>query len=170
MSGQSLPGRPDGPVSPAWLLLTSSGPASLDISACNLAARWGRGKEAERRRKRGAKHGFQTHPQNLFRECSVYCELVGKPEQMPRVLEIAMRTALARGGVGVVVIPGEVFFADVPSGAKAVPVRAAASVIRPDDSSLAAAAEVPVDRQRGLQQHSQCRRRALYVLGDGVHR
>ena len=36
----------------------------------------------------------------------------------PRVLEIAMRTALARGGVGVVVIPGEVFFADAPRGAK----------------------------------------------------
>ena len=31
---------------------------------------------------------------------------------------------------GVVVIRGDVFFADVPSGAKAVPVRAAASVIR----------------------------------------
>ena len=76
----------------------------------------------------GSEYFQETHPQNLFRECSVYCELVGEPEQMPRVLEIAMRTALARGGVGVVVIPGNVFFADVPSGAKAVPVRAAASV------------------------------------------
>ena len=90
----------------------------------------------------GSEYFQETHPQILFRECSVYCELVSEPEQMPRVLEIAMRTALARGGVSVVVIPGEVFFADVPSGAKAVPVRAAKAVIRPDDSSLAAAAEV----------------------------
>ena len=90
----------------------------------------------------GSEYFQETHPQNLFRECSVYCELVSEPEQMPRVLEIAMRTALARGGVSVVVIPGGVFFADVPSGAKAVPVRAATAVIRPDDSSLAAAAEV----------------------------
>ena len=89
----------------------------------------------------GSEYFQETHPQNLFRECSVYCELVSEPEQMPRVLEIAMRTALARGGVSVVVIPGGVFFADVPSGAKAVPVRAATAVIRPDDSSLAAAAE-----------------------------
>ena len=96
----------------------------------------------------GSEYFQETHPQNLFRECSVYCELVSEPEQMPRVLEIAMRTALARGGVGVVVIPGGVFFADVPSGAKAVPVRAAASVIRPDDSSLAAAAEVLNSAQR----------------------
>ncbi len=90
----------------------------------------------------GSEYFQETHPQNLFRECSVYCELVSEPEQMPRVLEIAMRTALSRGGVSVVVIPGGVFFADVPSGAKAVPVRAATSVIRPDDTSLAAAAEV----------------------------
>ena len=96
----------------------------------------------------GSEYFQETHPQNLFRECSVYCELVSEPEQMPRVLEIAMRTALARGGVGVVVIPGGVFFADVPSGAKAVPVRAATSVIRPDDSSLAAAAEVLNSAQR----------------------
>jgi pyruvate dehydrogenase (quinone) len=75
----------------------------------------------------GSEYFQETHPQNLFRECSVYCELVSEPEQMPRVLEIAMRTALARGGAAVVVIPGGVFFADVPSGAKAVPVRAAGS-------------------------------------------
>jgi pyruvate dehydrogenase (quinone) len=90
----------------------------------------------------GSQYFQETHPQELFRECSVYCELVSVPEQMPRVLEIAMRTALARGGVGVVVIPGEVFFADVPSGATVVPVRQATPVIRPDDDSLAAAAEV----------------------------
>jgi pyruvate dehydrogenase (quinone) len=90
----------------------------------------------------GSEYFQETHPQNLFRECSVYCELVSVPEQMPQVLEIAMRTALERGGVAVVVIPGGVFFADVPSGAKAKPVRATTSVIRPDDTSLAAAAEV----------------------------
>ena len=90
----------------------------------------------------GSQYFQETHPQNLFRECSVYCELVSEPEQMPRVLEIAMRMALARGGVGVVVVPGNLFFADVPSGARAVPIRPAAAVIRPDNDSLAAAAGV----------------------------
>ena len=61
---------------------------------------------------------------------------------MPRVLEIAMRTAMARGGVGVVVIPGNLFFADVPSGSTAVAMRPTPSVIRPGDGPLAAAAEV----------------------------
>src|SRR6201996_3963942 len=73
----------------------------------------------------GSEYFQETHPQNLFRECSVYCELVSEPEQMPRVLEIAMRTALARGGAAVVVIPGGVFFAEVLSGAKAAAIRPA---------------------------------------------
>ena len=41
-------------------------------------------------------------------------------EQLPRILEIAMRSALQRGGVAVVVVPGEVFLADAPSDAKPV--------------------------------------------------
>jgi pyruvate dehydrogenase (quinone) len=84
----------------------------------------------------------ETHPQELFRECSVYCELVSVPEQLPRVLEIAMRTALQRGGVAVVVVPGEVFLDPAPDGYKPVPVRVAPSIVRPDDGSLAAAATV----------------------------
>ena len=60
----------------------------------------------------GSEYFQETHPQDLFRECSVYCELVSVPAQIPRVLEIAMRTAVARGGAAVVVIPGDVFFAE----------------------------------------------------------
>jgi len=90
----------------------------------------------------GSGYFQETHPQDMFRECSVYCELVSEAEQMPRVLEIAMRTALARGGVGVVVIPGGVFFDNVPSGSTAAAVRATPSVIRPAVGPLAAAAEV----------------------------
>jgi pyruvate dehydrogenase (quinone) len=71
----------------------------------------------------------------------VYCELVSIPEQLPRVLPIAMREAVQRGGVAVVVVPGDVFLADAPS-TKVTPVRTAYSVIRPDDDSLAAAADV----------------------------
>ena len=68
--------------------------------------------------------------------------MVSIPEQIPRILAIAMRAALQRDGVAVVVVPGEVFLADAPSGARPAPVRAASSVTRPAKSSLAAAAEV----------------------------
>jgi pyruvate dehydrogenase (quinone) len=90
----------------------------------------------------GGEYFQETHPQELFRECSVYTELVSIPGQLPRILEIAMRTALSRGGVAVVVVPGEVFLADAPSGAKAVPIRPARPRVRPDDDALAAAAGV----------------------------
>jgi pyruvate dehydrogenase (quinone) len=53
----------------------------------------------------------ETHPQELFRECSHYCELVSVPAQMPGVLEIAIREALGKSGVSVVVIPGDVALA-----------------------------------------------------------
>ena len=73
-----------------------------------------------------AAHSFQrnrqrllpeTHPQELFRECSHYCELVSNPEQLPRVLEIAMRKAILNRGVSVVVLPGDVALRMAPEDA-----------------------------------------------------
>ncbi|MFL6764021.1 MAG: ubiquinone-dependent pyruvate dehydrogenase, partial [Sphingomicrobium sp.] len=56
----------------------------------------------------GSGYFQETHPEQLFQECSHYCELVSHPSQLPRVLEIAIREALGKGGVSVVVIPGDV--------------------------------------------------------------
>jgi len=90
----------------------------------------------------------ETHPQQLFTECSVYCEMASIPEQVPRLLEMAMRAALQRGGVAVLVIPGEIFLAEAAAGSWPGAVRLAEAVIRPDDASLAAAAEVLNRAQR----------------------
>lgn len=76
-----------------------------------------------------------THPESLFKECSHYVELVSRPEQLPQILQRAMRTAIAGKGVAVVVIPGDV--ALQPSPAKVphwlVP---ADPVIRPNRDQL----------------------------------
>ncbi len=56
----------------------------------------------------GAGYFQETHPQTLFKECSHYCELVSDPQQMPRTLEIAIREAVGKRGVSVVVLPGDV--------------------------------------------------------------
>jgi pyruvate dehydrogenase (quinone) len=61
----------------------------------------------------------ETHPEILFRECSHYCELISQPAQMPRILDIAMRTALDRGGVAVIVLPGDVGLRDAESSVAA---------------------------------------------------
>jgi pyruvate dehydrogenase (quinone) len=59
-----------------------------------------------------------THPESLFKECSHYVELVSNPGQLPQILKRAIRVAVARRGVAVVVLPGDVALmkidADVP--------------------------------------------------------
>ncbi|MDT5014411.1 MAG: hypothetical protein QOD39_571, partial [Mycobacterium sp.] len=91
----------------------------------------------------GSEYFQETHPQELFRECSVYTELVSTPEMAPRILEMAMRTAVEENGVAVVVIPGEIFLqrADA-SGWLTRPIVPTRSVVRPDDESLRRAAAI----------------------------
>jgi pyruvate dehydrogenase (quinone) len=57
----------------------------------------------------------ETHPQNLFRECSHYCELISDVSQLPYVLENAIRAAVGQRGVAVIVIPGDVALRKAPS-------------------------------------------------------
>jgi pyruvate dehydrogenase (quinone) len=72
----------------------------------------------------GSGYFQETHPQMLFKECSHYCELVASANQMPRALEIAIREAVGKRGVSVVVLPGDV--------------------------ALQAAADGPASKRRGL--------------------
>jgi pyruvate dehydrogenase (quinone) len=90
----------------------------------------------------GSGYFQETHPQNLFRECSHYCELVSHPTQMPRVLEIAIREAIGKGGVSVVVLPGDVALqraeaAPAPSAIDLSPRRATLAPSPDDVRSLA---------------------------------
>src|SRR6187401_1810006 len=56
----------------------------------------------------GSAYFQETHPERLFVECSHFCETVTRPQQLPRLLEIAMQTAIAKSGVSVLIIPGDV--------------------------------------------------------------
>jgi pyruvate dehydrogenase (quinone) len=56
----------------------------------------------------GSGYFQETHPQMLFQECSHYCELVSDANQMPRALEVAIREAVGKRGVSVLVLPGDV--------------------------------------------------------------
>lgn len=66
----------------------------------------------------GANYFQETHPQELFKECSVYCELISNPEQLPYVLEVAMRKAILERDVAVIVLPGDVALKPMPESAK----------------------------------------------------
>lgn len=64
----------------------------------------------------GTNYFQETHPQELFHECSVFCELVSNPEQMPYLLETAMRQAILHNDVSVLVLPGDIALKNVPEG------------------------------------------------------
>jgi pyruvate dehydrogenase (quinone) len=64
----------------------------------------------------GLSYFQETHPTELFRECSQFCEMVTNPGQMPELLHRAMRTAVGERGVAVLVMPGDVSLLAMPKG------------------------------------------------------
>jgi pyruvate dehydrogenase (quinone) len=78
----------------------------------------------------------ETHPTLLFQECSHYCELIANPKQMPRILQIAMQTAVSRRGVAVVVLPGDVSGLPAPDGELAHGLATPHPIVRPADAEL----------------------------------
>jgi pyruvate dehydrogenase (quinone) len=90
----------------------------------------------------GSEYFQETHPQELFKDCSVYCELVSTPEMLPRILAMAMRAAVEENGVAVVVVPGEVFTAKAEESPWSTAILPTQSVVRPDDTALTQAAAV----------------------------
>ncbi|MET3453444.1 thiamine pyrophosphate-dependent enzyme, partial [Curtobacterium sp. 1544] len=89
----------------------------------------------------GSGYFQETHPQELFRECSVYVEYVADASQMPRLLEIAMREAIEKRGVAVLVIPGDVLLADAVAPRTTRIERTTPRVI-PSDAELQRTAEL----------------------------
>ena len=67
----------------------------------------------------GLSYFQETHPTELFRECSHFCEMVQDPAQLPELLHRAIRTAIGQRGVAVLVIPGDVSMKDAPAHARA---------------------------------------------------
>jgi pyruvate dehydrogenase (quinone) len=96
----------------------------------------------------GSGYFQETHPEQLFAQCSHYCELVSHPEQMPRVLEIAMQTAISRRGVAVVVLPGDVALLDAVGRGPRLHFPEPKPSVCPSDDELAVLAKVLNDSER----------------------
>ncbi|AOH53543.1 pyruvate dehydrogenase [Peribacillus muralis] len=89
----------------------------------------------------GSEYFQQTHPEQIFKECSHFSEVVSKPEHMPRMVTIAMQHAVSRKGVSVLVLPGDV--AAMPDS-ETVPekvVHVTEPYVRPSDAELKKLAE-----------------------------
>jgi pyruvate dehydrogenase (quinone) len=90
----------------------------------------------------GSTYFQETHPELLFKECSQYCELVSHPDQVPRILEIAMRTAVSLRGVAVVVLPGDVALQESVSNRPFIPFEQPKTTICPPKEEITKLAKV----------------------------
>ena len=91
----------------------------------------------------GRSYFQETHPQELFRECSHYCELVSTPDQLPGVFETAIRVAIAERGVAVVVLSGDIATMAMPqTPAIASSLIPKPALVRPQDPDLDALAQM----------------------------
>src|SRR5689334_8623940 len=85
----------------------------------------------------------ETHPDQLFRECSHYCELVSNPRQSPRVIQSAMQHAVSRRGVSVLVLSGDVAAMEAPAHSCCNDtISTARPLVRPADDDLGRLAEL----------------------------
>lgn len=96
----------------------------------------------------GSNYFQETHPEKIFAECSHFCELVSHPEQMPRILEIAIQTALSRSGVAVLVLPGDVALKEAVNKQRGTHFVRGHSRMRPLDEDLASAVAILNDSKK----------------------
>src|SRR6266481_6055988 len=96
----------------------------------------------------GSGYFQETDPEQLFAKCSHYCELVSHPEQMPRVLEIAMQTAISKRGVAVVTIPGDVSLLEAGEQEPRIRFREQQTTVCPSDEEITLLAKVLNDSEK----------------------
>ena len=96
----------------------------------------------------GTTYFQETNPGQIFKDCSHYCGMITEADQMPRILAIAMRTAIAKRGVSVIVLPGNIANKDCPFPAAALGFLSNDSILVPPDQDLAAAAAILKNAER----------------------
>ncbi len=90
----------------------------------------------------GSGYFQETHPDQLFRECSHYCEMVSNPQQMPRILQTAMQHAVSKRGVSVIVLPGDIAALKATAESSGHGIATGSPLVRPTDADLARLAEL----------------------------
>ncbi|MER5767172.1 pyruvate dehydrogenase [Streptomyces sp. NPDC001985] len=78
----------------------------------------------------------ETHPDQLFRECSHYSELISNPQQMPRLLQSAIQHAIGRSGVSVVSLPGDIASRSAPEKSIEHALVTTRPTVRPGDAEI----------------------------------
>lgn len=84
----------------------------------------------------GSEYFQQTRPEQIFNDCSHFCETITKSDQMPRIVTMAMQTAIAKKGVSVIVLPGDVAALKSEEKVPEHVLHVAKPVVRPSDEEL----------------------------------
>jgi pyruvate dehydrogenase (quinone) len=86
----------------------------------------------------------ETHPERVFTDCSGFCEMVGNPSQLPRLLRTAVQHALGARQVSVLVFPGDIAAlpAAGPTGHSTFVPAAEQALAVPQDGQVRALAEL----------------------------
>lgn len=78
----------------------------------------------------------ETHPEKIFEDCSHYCGVVLHASQLPRMLKIAIETAIARQGVAVLIMPGDVALQELDAPVQAFSIQKSTTYSRPSDGQI----------------------------------
>ena len=104
----------------------------------------------------GSNNFQETHPEQLFRECSHYQGVVATPADLAPVVEAAIEAALDRRGVAVIVLPGDVALH-----------RASRNPPRPPAVRTPPAVEPPPEQIRAMAKLVNAARRVTILAGGG---
>ncbi|MFE5592565.1 pyruvate dehydrogenase [Streptomyces sp. NPDC056549] len=96
----------------------------------------------------GLSYFQETHPDQLFRECSHYSELISNPKQMPRLVHTAIQHAVGRGGVSVVSLPGDIASQLAPEKSAETALVTTRPTVRPGDAEIDALVRMIDDADR----------------------
>ena len=88
----------------------------------------------------GSGYFQETDPRQVFAECSHYVSPVATVSQIGRALDIAIREAVAKRGVSVIVIPGDVALQEAEQPAADRWIAPAAARVHPNEDDLRAVA------------------------------
>ncbi|AJF67932.1 pyruvate dehydrogenase [Streptomyces vietnamensis] len=96
----------------------------------------------------GLSYFQETHPDQLFRECSHYSELISNPKQMPRLLHTAIQHAVGGRGVSVVSLPGDIASQPAPEKTAETALVTTRPTVRPGDAEIDALVRMIDDADR----------------------
>lgn len=90
----------------------------------------------------------ETSPMRLYEDCSLFCETVSHPSQMPRLMQAGMQKALSEGGAAVLIVPKDVSEAPAEENAFLRTVEPTPAVLVPDAGEIQKLADIINAREK----------------------